>query len=237
MQILVTWHFCFAILHHWMINQLTIEIEFDLSKCPYSRICITLILAATMSQCSNKPYSRMSISPRIRGMRSIFVISGQIFLKWILALLRTVSGNYPRLDTGVNVFNVQLWPDPDAKPKSANNRHQRFVPNINLFIIYSLRVSSAFCNHICTFHAIPSCLQIRAQSLVPLFCRYWQEADQWAVTILTADVISTNVSSSVKVMYSRDVQIKEKVVTKTLFITNPIPDVEKIQSNCGIPKM
>ena len=38
-------------------------------------------------------------------------------------------------------------------------------------------------------------------------------------------------------MYSRDVQIKEKVATKTLFITNPIPDVEKIQSNCGIPKM
>ena len=95
----MTFLFCHIILHHWMINQLTIEIEFDSSKCPYSRICITLILAATMSQCSNKPHSRMSISPRIRGMRSIFVISGQIFLKWILALLRTVSGNYPRLDT------------------------------------------------------------------------------------------------------------------------------------------
>ena len=132
----------------------------------------TLILAATMSQCSNKPYSRMSISPRIRGMRSIFVISGQIFLKWLLAL-RAVSGNYPRLDTGdhlietIHVFKVQLWPDPDAKPKSANNHHQRtqflrYVPNINLFIIYALnlRVSFAFCNHICTyqkgfFHAIP----------------------------------------------------------------------------------
>ena len=63
------------------------------------------------------------------------------------------------------------------------------------------------------------------------------ELFQALVTILTADLIWTNVSSSVKVMYSRDVQIKEKVATKTLFITNPIPDVEKIQSNCGIPKM
>ena len=119
-----------------------------------------------MSQCSNKPYSRMSISPRIRGMRSIFVISGQIFLKWLLAL-RAVSGNYPRLDTGdhlietIHVFKVQLWPDPDAKPKSANNHHRI---NINLFIIHALnlRVSSAFCNHILHlsdkkgfFHAIP----------------------------------------------------------------------------------
>ena len=72
-------------------------------------------------------------------MRSIFVISGQIFLKWILALLRTVSGNYPRLDTedhlieSIHVFKVQLWTDPDAKPKSASNRHQRFVPNIKSF--------------------------------------------------------------------------------------------------------
>ena len=139
-----------------------------------------------MSQCSNKPYSRMSISPRIRGMRSIFVISGQIFLKWILASLYselflviilvwtleiTSSSQFM---FSMSSFGLTLT---DAKPKSASNRHQRFVPNINLFIIYSLRVSSAFCNHICTFHAIPSCLQNRAQSLVPLFCRYWQEAD------------------------------------------------------------
>ena len=162
----------------------------------------TLILAATMSQCSNKPYSRMSISPRIRGMRSIFVISGQIFLKWLLAL-RAVSGNYPRLDTGdhlietIHVFKVQLWPDPDAKPKSANNHHQRtqflrYVPNINLFIIYALNTQSK--GFICLLQSHlhlsdkksffscntsePSCLQNRAQSTVPLFCSYWQGAAQ-----------------------------------------------------------
>ena len=96
----------------------------------------TLILAATMSQCSNKPYSRMSISPRIRGMRSIFVISGQIFLKWVLAL-RAVSGNYPRLDTGDHLIETMF-------SKSSFGLTLTQNPN-QLITITSARSSCAMC--------------------------------------------------------------------------------------------